>query len=89
MKKDFITFAEEIISKEEFSSMIVLHYMSCHENYKKLTRDEKIQLGNFIYTIHLKDETKTDLGYFSDIVMTHYKDVLAGTFTKDDVYAEI
>ena len=69
--------------------IFTLYTMSCHENYNKLSNTQKERLLNIIYNLYLKDETKTDLAIFSDIVMNNYKQVLDGTFTINDIYYNI
>lgn len=70
----------EKIIKENETAMLqitVLYNMSCHDNYNKLSDEEKERLLGLIYTTYIKDETFTDLGHFSDIVMGNYKEILS------------
>lgn len=69
---------ENVINQNKFDMLhiIVLYNMSCHDNYKKLNLDKKYKLLNIIYNFYMKDETKTDLAYISDIVMNNYNDIL-------------
>jgi len=60
--------------------------MSCHENYEILTYEEKGRLEKFLYVLYMKDETFTDIGKFSDVVMDNYKKILDGTITKNNIY---
>jgi len=79
----------EKVIKENKSGMlqiIVLYNMSCHGNYEELTDEEKEKILGFLYNLYLKDETCTDLGRFSDLVMDNYKDFLNGKITKNDIY---
>ena len=79
----------EKVIKENKTGMlqiIVLYNMSCHENYNKLTDEEKEKLLGFLYCLYMKDETRTDLGTFSDIVMNNYKKVLDEEITKQNIY---
>jgi len=79
----------EKVIKENKSGMlqiIVLYNMSCHGNYEELTDEEKEKILGFLYDLYLKDETCTDLGRFSDLVMDNYKDFLNGKITKNDIY---
>lgn len=90
MKKkiDKIKKFEKVI-KENKSGMlpiIILYNMSCHENYSKLTDEEKEKLLGFLYCLYIKDETFTDLGVFSDIVMNNYEKVLKEEITKQNIY---
>ena len=79
---------EKIINshKYEMTEIMILYNMSCHDNYKKLTTTQKYNLMTFIYTLYLKDETKTDLGTFSDAVMNNYKDILSKKIDKFNIY---
>ena len=60
--------------------------MSCHENYSKLTDIEKEKILGFLYCLYLKDETRTDLGVFSDLVMSNYKEILNNEINQNNVY---
>ena len=79
----------EKVIKENKTSMlqiIILYNMSCHQNYNKLTDEEKEKLEGFLYCLYLKDETITDLGAFSDIAMSNYLKVLNGEIDKTNIY---
>ena len=79
----------EKVIKENKTSMlqiIILCNMSCHQNYNKLTDEEKEKLVGFLYCLYLKDETITDLGAFSDIAMSNYLKVLNGEIDKTNIY---
>lgn len=79
----------EKVIKENKTSMlqiIILYNMSCHQNYNKLTDEEKEKLVGFLYCLYLKDETITDLGAFSDIAMSNYLKVLNGEIDKTNIY---
>ena len=73
-------------NKSGMLQIIVLYNMSCHENYTNLNDEEKEKILGFLYTLYLKDETKTDLGVFNDYVMSNYKKVLNGEITKENIY---
>lgn len=66
--------------------IIVLYNMYCHNNYHMLTDKQKEKLLVIIYNLYLDDETKTDLGAFSDCVLDNYKQVLNGEISKNDIY---
>lgn len=72
--------------KNDFVFIMVLYNMKCHCNYLKLNYKEKYKIMNFIYNLYMKDETKTDLGAFSDIAMKNHDKILDGTITKNDIY---
>lgn len=72
--------------KNDFVFINVLYNMKCHYNYEKLDYKQKYELMNFICNLYMKDETKTDLGAFSDISMNNYNKILDGTITKNDIY---
>lgn len=79
----------EKVIKENKTSMlqiIILYNMSCHQNYNKLSDEEKEKLVGFLYCLYLKDETITDLGAFSDIAMSNYLKVLNGEIDKTNIY---
>lgn len=78
---------ENIIEENSFAmlQLIITYNMKCNYNYEFLTYEEKEKLINFIYNVYMKDETKTDLAVFSDIVMNNYKKVLNGEITKDNI----
>lgn len=73
-------------NKSAMFQIVVLYNMSCHENYEKLTDEEKEKILGFLYTLYIKDESKTDLGAFSDIAMENYKKVLNGEIDKNNIY---
>lgn len=73
-------------NKNSMLQIFILYNMSCHENYTKLTYIEKEKILNIIYNLYYQDETKTDLGAFSDIVMNNYKQILNNEITKNDIY---
>ena len=87
-KIDKIKEFENIIVENRFAmlQLIITYNMKCNYNYDSLTYEEKEKLINFIYNVYMKDETKTDLAVFSDIVMNNYKKVLNGEITKDNIY---
>lgn len=72
--------------KNDFVFIMILYNMKCHNNYSKLNYKEKYIIMDFIYNLYMKDETKTDLGAFSDISMNNYNKILDGTITKNDIY---
>lgn len=72
--------------KYEMTEIMILYNMSCNENYNKLTTAEKYNLMTYIYLLHKKDETKTDLGFFSDAVMNNYKDILNKKIDNFNIY---
>lgn len=70
----------EKIIKENETAMLqitVLYNMSCHDNYIFLTDKQKEILLGIIYNYYIKDETFTDLGHISDIVMTDFRQILS------------
>ena len=79
---------EKVIEKNKSGmfQIIILYNMSCHENYTKLNDEEKTKILGFLYTLYLKDETKTDLGAFSDYSMNNYKKILNGEITRENIY---
>lgn len=79
---------EKVINDNKYSmfQIMVLYNMSCHDNYTKLNDEEKEKILGFLYTLYMKDESKTDLGVFSDIAMENYKKVLNGEIDKNNIY---
>lgn len=73
-------------NKSGMFQIVVLYNMSCHDNYKKLNDEEKEKILDFLYTLYIKDESKTDLGAFSDIAMENYEKVLNGEIDKTNIY---
>ena len=69
---------ENIIKKNEATMLqiIVLYNMSCFDTYKDLTDEQKEKLLGIIYNYYIKDETFTDMGHISDIVMANYEEIL-------------
>lgn len=70
----------EKIIEENQNAMLqitVLYNMSCHDNYSQFTDEQKEKLLGIIYNFYIKDETFTDLGHISDIVMENYKQILS------------
>lgn len=88
MDTERIKYYEDVVLKYKNNMLHVYMYysMSCHENYKNLTYEEKGKLENFLYVLYMKDETFTDIGKFSDVVMDNYKKILNGTITKNNIY---
>ena len=78
-KKSKIRKFEKIINENETAMLqiIVLYNMSCFDTYKDLTDEQKEKLLGIIYNFYLKDETFTDMGHISDIVMENYKEILS------------
>ena len=70
---------EKIIEENEWDMLqiIVLYNMSCHDNYIFLSDEQKEKLLGIIYNYYIKDETFTDLGHISDIVMADFKEILS------------
>lgn len=70
---------EKIINENETAMLqiTVLYNMSCHDNYENLTDEQKEKLLGIIYNYYIKDETFTDMGHISDIVMENYKEILS------------
>lgn len=70
---------EKIIKENETAMLqiVVLYNMHYHDNYRKLTDEQKENLLGIIYNFYLKDETFTDLGHISDIVMANYNEILS------------
>ena len=87
-KIDKIKEFENIIKENRLAmlQLIITYNMKCHYCYTILTYEEKEKLIDFIYDVYMKDETKTDLSVFSDIVMNNYKNVLNGEITKNNIY---
>lgn len=87
-KIDRIKEFESIIEENRFAmlQLIITYNMKCHCNYEILTYKEKEKLIDFIYNIYMKDETKTDLAVFSDIIMNNYKKVLNEEITRQNIY---
>ena len=73
-------------NKSGMFQIVVLYNMSCHENYAKLNDEEKEKILGFLYTLYIKDESKTDLGVFSDIAMENYEKILNGEIDKTNIY---
>lgn len=70
----------EKIIKENETAMLqitVLYNMSCHDNYENLTDEQKEKLLGIIYNYYIKDETFTDMGHISDIVMADFREILS------------
>lgn len=70
---------EKIINENETAMLqiIVLYNMSCFDTYKDLTDEQKEKLLGIIYNYYIKDETFTDMGHISDIVMANYNEILS------------
>lgn len=87
-KIDRIKEFENIIEENRFAmlQLIITYNMKCNYYYTILNYEEKEKLIDFIYYIYMKDETKTDLAVFSDIVMNNYKKVLNDEITRDNIY---
>ena len=87
-KIDRIKEFENIIAENRFAmlQLIITYNMKCNYNYEFLTYKEKEKLINFIYNVYMKDETKTDLAVFSDIVMNNYKKVLNEEISRQNIY---
>ena len=70
---------EKIIKENEtvMLQIVVLYNMRYHDNYRKLTDEQKENLLGIIYNYYIKDETFADLGHISDIVMENYKEILS------------
>ena len=70
----------EKIIKENDTAMLqimVLYNMSCSGVYEELNDEQKEKLLGIIYNYYIKDETFTDLGHISDIVMEHKDEILS------------
>jgi len=69
---------EKVINDNKSAMLQIecLYNMSCHNNYEYLNDEQKEKLLGVIYCHYLKDETKTDLAVFSDIIMDNYIDIL-------------
>lgn len=69
---------EKLIDKNKNSMLqiIILYNMKCNDKYTELNDEQKEKLMGVIYSHYLKDETSTDLGLFSDIVMNNYIEIL-------------
>ena len=70
---------EKIINENETAMLQieVLYNMSCSGIYEELNDEQKEKLLGIIYNFYLKDETFTDMGHISDIVMENYKEILS------------
>lgn len=70
---------EKIINENKTAMLqiTVLYNMSCHDNYNNLTDEQKEKLLGIIYNYYIKDETFTDMGHISDIVMANFKEILS------------
>lgn len=73
-------------NKSGMLQIIILYNMSCHGNYEEMSDEQKEKILGFLYNLYIKDETSTDLGRFSDLVMDNYNEILNGTMTKIDIY---
>lgn len=70
----------EKVIKENQNTMlqiIVLYNMSCSGAYEEMTDEQKEKLLGIIYNFYIKDESFTDLGHISDIVMENHKQILS------------
>lgn len=78
--KDF----EKIINENKYSmtQLFILHCMHCHDNYGKLSIEEKAHILRLIYIFYMKAESDFDIGLISDIVMGNYKDISS----RNDIY---
>ena len=87
-KIDRIKEFENIIGENRFAmlQLIITYNMKCNYYYDFLTYEEKEKLIDFIYNIYMKDETKTDLAVFSDVVMNNYQKVLSEEITRQNIY---
>ena len=79
---------EKVINenKSGMLQIIILYNMSCYDNYTNLNDIQKEKILSFIYTLYLKDETKTDLAIFSDTVMNNCKKILNDEITRQNIY---
>jgi len=77
-RKSKIRKFEKIIKENDTAMLqiIVLYNMRCHDNYEKLTDEQKEKLLGIIYNYYIKDETFADLGHISDITMENYEEIL-------------
>ena len=73
-------------NKNDMYYMNILWHMSNNGKYEELNKTQKYHLMEYIYNLYIKDETLTDLGHFSDLVIDNYKEILNGTMTKNDIY---
>jgi len=69
---------EKIINENETAMLQieVLYNMSCSGIYEELNDEQKEKLLGIIYNYYIKDETFTDMGHISDIVMENYEEIL-------------
>lgn len=69
---------EKIINENKTAMLqiIVLYNMSCSGVYEELNDEQKEKLLGIIYNYYIKDETFTDMGHISDIVMENYEEIL-------------
>ena len=79
---------EKIIKDNKYNNtfMCILYNMSCHDNYSNLNTEGKYKIMNLIYDVYMNDESHTDLGLFSDIIMANYEKALNGEITGDNIY---
>ena len=70
---------EKIINENKTAMLQieVLYNMSCSGVYEELNDEQKEKLLGIIYNYYIKDETFTDMGHISDIVMENYKEILS------------
>lgn len=73
-------------NKNDMYYMTILWHMSNNGKYEELNKTQKYCIMEFIYKLYMKDETFTDLGRFSDLVMDNYNEILNGTMSKTDIY---
>ena len=81
---------EKIIQENKYNNtyIYILFNMSCHDNYTVLNDEGKYKLMNLIYDIYMNDESETDLGKISDIIMANYEKALNGEINENNIYME-
>lgn len=69
---------DEIIKKHKYDmlSMIIYYNLTCNEDFKTFTDEEKEKLINFINRAYLKDESHIDLCYICDKAIELKEDIL-------------
>lgn len=79
---------EKIIKENKYNNIFIyiLYNMSCNDNYCNLNDEGKYKIMNLIYDVYMNDESHTDLGLFSDIIMENYEKALNGEITRDNIY---
>lgn len=66
---------DEIIEKHKYDMLFfeIYYNLTCNDDFKTFTDEEKEKLINFIHSAYLKDESYIDLGHMCDVAV-EYKD---------------